>query len=307
MKNKKLLPIGFSDLLFEEAEKNHKNINIVLDLFLKNNYRLIKTPLVEFADNFDKTQNAIYASDILSGKTLAFRNDITLQISRLLGTRLQNEKLPIKLCYVGDVLCAKNYNLDTDRQQTQAGIEIIGNSSEKSDIEIIQTLLLALEKLNLKNLLISFSIPNFLDEVLESLKIENSAEIKEAITKKNLSLIKKLTGKNSDLISKIAATTYSLKALENDISKKIKSKKISYGLENMKKISAVLENKFPKIQISFDLFGGDASYHDGIIFDVFCDGIPYPIAKGGRYKIKKNDENLDAVGATIYMNYLRSN
>src|SRR3989338_6955241 len=94
---KKLLPVGFYDLLFDEAEKNHRNINDALTTFLRAGYRLIRLPLVEFEENFSNTKiaNSFRATDVISGKNLVFRNDITLQISRLLTTRLHEEILPM--------------------------------------------------------------------------------------------------------------------------------------------------------------------------------------------------------------------
>ncbi len=47
------------------------------------------------------------------------------------------------------------------------------------------------------------------------------------------------------------------------------------------------------------------SYHDGFAFNVFCGDFSYPIARGGRYKISGNGKEVDAIGATIYMNRLR--
>jgi len=182
---KQLLPVGFYDLLFDEAEKNHENINNALATFLEAGYRLVKTPLVEFEDNFssEEAKNSFRATDVISGKNLIFRNDITLQISRLLATRLSEEKLPLKLCYVGDVLCAKSDNLYADRQQTQVGVEIIGCDEEKSNLEIIETLLAALKKLSMKNLLIEFSLPNFLGIFLDEISAEKKAELREAVMK----------------------------------------------------------------------------------------------------------------------------
>ena len=49
---KQLLPVGFYDLLFDEAETNYNNVNKALNIFLTSGYRLIKTPLVEFEGNF---------------------------------------------------------------------------------------------------------------------------------------------------------------------------------------------------------------------------------------------------------------
>jgi len=301
---KQLLPVGFYDLLFDEAEKNHENINNALATFLEAGYRLVKTPLVEFEDNFssEEAKNSFRATDVISGKNLIFRNDITLQISRLLATRLSEEKLPLKLCYVGDVLCAKSDNLYADRQQTQVGVEIIGCDEEKSNLEIIETLLAALKKLSMKNLLIEFSLPNFLGIFLDEISAEKKAELREAVMKKNLSAIRNFAGKNAEIVSKIATSNDSLENLIQEISAQIKSEKIAEELKKAQKISDFLQKNFSEISVRFDLFGDhESSYHSGIAFDVFSGDFSYPIARGGRYKI----ENSNAVGATIYMNRLR--
>ena len=308
MNKKQLLPVGFYDLLFDEAEKNHHNINHVLDAFLKAGYRLIKTPLVEFENNFPATatQNSFRATDVISGKNLVFRNDITLQISRLLASRLADKKLPLKLCYVGDVLCAKSEDLYADRQQTQVGVEIIGCDDEKSDLQIIEILLAVLKKITEKKLLIEFSLPDFLNLFLNEISVPQKEELRDAIMKKNLSLIKKLAGESSEIISKIALSNHDLESLIKEISAKIKSGKISEELKKAQKISEFLEKNFKEIEVRFDLFGDHkSSYHDGISFDVFCGDFSYPIACGGRYQIEGAAKKIEAVGATIYMNRLR--
>ena len=301
---KQLLPIGFYDLLFDEAEQNHKSINSAVDLFLKAGYRLVKMPLVEFENNFSAKDghNSFQSVDVLSGKNLIFRNDITPQISRLMNSRLKEANLPLKLCYVGDVLCTKNNDLYKDRQQTQAGVEIIGCDGEKSNFEIIEILLLTLKKLQAKNLLIEFSLPNFLEIFLEGISQSENADLRDAIRQKNISLIREFGGKHAEIISKIALSNHDLKNLSKEISTKIKSAEIAKEIKRAQKIAEFLQVNFPAIKVCFDLFGDHkTSYHRDMAFDVFSGDFSYPIARGGRYKIKK----LDAVGATIYMNFLR--
>jgi len=301
---KQLLPVGFYDLLFDEAERNHQNINLALSTFLSGGYRLIKTPLVEFEDNFapEEIKNSFRVTDVISGNDLVFRNDITLQISRLLNTRLATEKMPLKLCYVGDVLYAKNNELYANRQQTQVGFEIVGCDQEKSNFEIVENLLLALKKLPLKNLLIEFSLPDLLEIFLSEIGAKNKNELREAIMKKNVSLIRDLAGESAEIIVKIVLSNQNLSEIISQISAKIKSEKILSELKRAQKISEYFAQKnFTDVEFRFDLFGDHkASYHNEISFDVFCDNFPYPIARGGRYRIN----NIDAVGATIYMDYI---
>ncbi len=299
-----LLPVGFYDLLFDEAEKSHRKINEALDFFLECGYRLIKTPLIEFADNFSKkdTTNSFMLCDVISGKNLVLRNDITLQISRLLDTKLKNANLPLRLCYVGDVLLTKNSELYADRQSTQVGLEIIGCDKEESNLEIIATILEVLEKFSLNNLLIELSIPSFAKILLDELHVQNKTELLEAIREKNISMIKKLASNNADLISEIALRNDNLELLSQKILAKTQSKIIANELERVSDVIYFVGQNFPQIKICCDLFGDDReSYHRDIAFDIFCGDFSYPIVRGGRYEIN----GIDAVGATIYINHLR--
>lgn len=301
-KSQPLLPVGFYDLLFDEAEKSHRQINQALEFFLCNGYRLIKTPLVEFADSCAVRTNSFLVGDVISGKNLAFRNDITLQIARLLETRLKNAPLPLRLCYVGDVLLTKSNELYADRQSTQLGVEIIGCDQEKSNLEIIALILEVLNKFSLKKLLIEFSIPNFVEILLEELGYERNEYLRDAIRRKDLVLIRNIAFENADLICEIALYNNDLDNLAKKILNRTSSTKIAAELQRARDIMQFVAQNFPAIQTCCDLFGDDASsYHLDIAFDIFCGDFSYPIAKGGRYKI--ND--LDAVGATIYVNRLR--
>lgn len=323
MSQRNLLPVGFYDLIFEEAEKNHQNINRALDTFFKAKYRLIKPTLVQFnlesIDNLSKNiKNSFFTIDVISGNNLVFRNDITPQIARLLSTRLQDEKLPIKLCYVGDVLCAKNDNLYSDRQQTQLGFEIIGCNDENSDLEAIETLFSALNSMDLgkikDNLFVEFSLPGFLSVFLEEItkksQINDIKTLKKAIIDKNLSLIEENLPTYYQIIKKIITSNYGFESLIDEISSKIKSAKITQELENklskIGDISSFLNKKFPKVEVRFDILCDDKNtYHSGLSFDIFYKSFSYPIARGGRYKISKGSQKLPAIGGTIYVNNLR--
>ncbi len=299
----RLLPVGFYDLIFDEAEKSHRQINLALDFFMQHQYRLIKTPLVEFADNFvsEEIANSFLASDVISGKNLAFRNDITLQISRLLDSRLKNVALPLRLCYVGDVLLTKSNELYADRQSTQLGLEIIGCDAQKSNLEIIAISLEILNKFLPQKLLIEFSIPNFANILLEDLGLQGNQTLVEAIYKKDIKTIEKTSGIYADLITQIALRNDDLENLASKIAAKTKSPIIHRELQRIKEIINFVAQNFHETQICCNLFGDDSSYHRDIAFDIFCGDFSYPIARGGRYQIN----NIDAVGATIYVNRLR--
>ncbi len=305
-KSTPLLPVGFYDLLFDEAEAGYKRVNIAIDSFLESDYRLIKTPLVEFGDNFShqNLENSFRTTDVISGKSLVFRNDITLQISRLLNSRLKGCELPLRVCYVGDVLCARSDNLYVDRQQTQVGLEIIGCDLEDSNFEIIQNTLDALEKMDAKSSTIEFCLNDLLEILLSEIGIADIVGLSEAIASKNISKIRELAGEFADMISKIVLVNDDVNTLCDEILGRINSDKIAHQLASIQKISKLLESR--NIKVRFDLFGDqNSSYHNQISFDIFADDFSYPIARGGRYKIECEDKKVGAVGATIYMNRLK--
>ena len=77
-------------------------------------------------------------------------------------------------------------------------------------------------------------------------------------------------------------------------------------LDNGKKLMIFLQENFEKIKFNFDLFGDNKfSYHNNIAFDIFASDFRYPIAKGGCYSIEFDNKKIDAVGSTIYINFLR--
>ena len=96
MASKKLLPVGFYDLIFEEAEKSYVSSSLAVNYLIKSGYRLIKPTLIEFDNDYqsDKQSEVLVTTDGISGRKIAIRSDITLQVRRIFATRLKKQKLP---------------------------------------------------------------------------------------------------------------------------------------------------------------------------------------------------------------------
>lgn len=297
-----LLPVGFYDLIFEDAEKNHEKINKALEYFMESGYRLVKPPLIEFLASAQDEQNAQSFSftDKISGDELILRSDITLQIARLISRISKSEKLPLKICYVGDAIIKESGELYADRQSTQLGIEIVGDYQD-SNFEIVAMILQILPQIIDKEISIEFSIPEFAEIFCDALNLK-SLDLIEAIKSKNLSKIEEIAKNDCDLIKDIALNNESLRNLSNDILDVTNDKRIAQKLQEMAMMEEFLSANFKNVQVNFDLFGDNrSSYHKDLYFDVFCEGFSYPIARGGRYDL----QGVNSVGATIYMNYLR--
>jgi ATP phosphoribosyltransferase regulatory subunit len=309
MKSKKrLLPLGFYDLDTSEAKKNYEYTKLTLESFMASDYELIKTSLVEFEEYYDerKLKNTFKVVDNISGKNLFFRDDITTQISKYISSRDNELKMPIKLCYYGDVICVNSDEIYRERQQTQVGCEIIGSKDIKACFEVIKDTLIALDKIKINDLNISISLPDFLEIFLKNIDVGDKDNLKEAIINKRISEIKILTKDYNELISEIVLENNNFENLDAKIRNKFSTPEIIANLDNAKELMIFLQKNFKEIKFNFDLFGDNKfSYHTKIAFDIFAGDFRYPIAKGGCYLIECLDKKIDAVGATIYVNFLR--
>ena len=309
MKSKKrLLPLGFYDLDTSEAKKNYEYTKLTLESFMASDYELIKTSLVEFEEYYDerKLNNTFKFVDNISGKNLFFRDDITTQISKYISSHDNEFKIPIKLCYYGDVICVNSDEIYRERQQTQVGCEIIGSKDIKSCFEVIKDTLIALDKIKINDLNISISLPDFLEIFLKNIEVEDKDNLRDAIINKRISDIKVLAKEHNELISEIVLENSNFENLDTKIRNKFSTPEIIANLNNAKELMIFLQKNFKEIKFNFDLFGDNKfSYHTKIAFDIFAGDFRYPIAKGGCYLIECLDKKIDAVGSTIYVNFLR--
>lgn len=297
------LPIGFNDVLFDKCEENHRHINLAVEFFLKKGFRLIKPSLVEFTD-IDSAKD-FESFDPLSGKKITFRSDITKQITRIFNSRLGNHKLPMKLCYYGDVLCKNNDDLQGDRQQTQIGIEIIGYEDHKNEELALKMILETLSKIKVKNLIIEFSFPKLLNDVFQNLKVTKKDDLIKAIKAKDLSQVKKIVTSNYKSLEYIICNNSNLKELAKAVADLNGSTNSCNHIKKANNLHDFLGKKYPKIKCCFDLFGDDdLGYHTDFSFDIFTDSSPYKIASGGVYEIAIGSKKNKSIGSTIYLNRL---
>lgn len=302
------LPSGFYDLENQEAELNHRYTLDAINNFMNKGYKLIKTSLIEFESNLaENDQNHFKILDPVSQKNIVIRNDITSQIAKLIAIKKQHQpdflkQATLKLCYYGDVINFLSDEFFGERQKTQVGCEIIGSSEVKDFLKILDDTLKSIT--HIKNLNISISFPDLAKFIVHKYYPNQSAEILEAIYNKKIYLFDNQNNKLNQIIKEIITNNSDLNSnlqlLKNNISD------VDEILFASRQIIEFMEKNYPNIKLNFDFFGDNKySYHNKIIFDIFVDDFRYAIAKGGCYRITCNHDFVEAVGSTIYINYLR--
>ena len=305
--NKALLPAGLHDLLAPEAGEYTRIISDLLHGFEKFGYSRVNPPIIEFEDSlFSGAGKALESStfrlmDPNSHKMMGIRADITTQIARIATTRLQKQPMPLRLSYSGDVFRVAGEGLHAERQFTQAGIEMIGEDSVNADAEVIMLSIRNLGSIGIEDICIDFTMPKFIDSILDEIKVDDRKLLKAAISKKDIAQIAKITSLKLDLFEAMMRPNLNLDDL-------IKFELPVDAVNMCKRLQVVInivKENYPNVQLSVDPMDSvKFAYHTDISFSFFSKNSKSEIARGGRYLIECESDNIPAVGSTFYVNDL---
>ena len=283
-----LLPRGFEDLLFGEAEDEAAAIAVLMDVFGNAGYQRIKPPLLEFEESMLADGPGVALSDQTfrlmdkeTGKMLALRSDITPQIARIVCSRLADVPRPLRLSYANDVVRMSGSQQRTLRQFCQVGCELIDDGSDANIDELVGLVVQGLQALDIQDITIDFALPSIFDAVLKAAGVENGA-------------IDALRGKVSGEAGKAIDALNGLDLSED-------------ALADVTALEAVLKGSVLKglsdVQFTLDpLETKGFEYHQGIAFTVFAKGVNGELGRGGAYAL--NDDQV-ASGFTLYMDTIR--
>jgi len=298
-----LLPEGFRDDVTNQAAVEHKYKNIIINLFQSNGYELVKTPLIEYTENFT-SPNSFQIQVNENQKNLSLRDDITMQISRLSNSRLLKKHRPLKLCYYGEVVRDQVSILRPERQFLQIGAECIGENSYFADVEMIELACKSLVLVGIKNISIELSSKIFLDSLFKNINnLKNINKIKSLIKKKDINnSLKHIDASDHQYLKDIFDCTGSFLSVKKNLDR-LKINKINIKeIEDLNNIYNKISKSYPEIDFILDLTDNeDKNYHNSIRFTFFSKNIRGEIASGGRYLSNKGKIVENATGFTCYM------
>jgi histidyl-tRNA synthetase len=162
---------GMPDLYGEDIEAISMVEEICLKTFKSFNYKEFRTPLLENSALFlrsigitsDIVQKEMYEFKDKKGERLCMRPEGTAGLVRALITNGLDDEEIKKFFYIGPMFRYERPQKGRKRQFFQAGVELIGDNSIDSDIEIILLAKKILDELNIKY---NFQV-NYLGSVAE--------------------------------------------------------------------------------------------------------------------------------------------
>jgi len=314
-KNKFDIPNGFRDLFLESALKRKKIEREIENIFLKKGFNPVIPPTVEFSSVFLQGIGEDGFYKLLQffndkGELLSLRADLTCSVARMVCTTLSNLKTPLRVYYISNIFRKVKAENRKFIETTQAGIEIIGDSSIESDIETIELAILIMKKLCGDKFYIILSHSQFLDGLLDEINLYEEERIKaiEILKKRSKfqwsNFIKnfpsQIRNKFDNFLDFIGDEKILLKGEEI-----LKNEKSKRAISQLREIYHSMGSK--KKYLLFDLAKvKNFDYYTGIIFSITSPKLGFPVGNGGRYDelLKKFGRDLPAVGFSLNIDLL---
>ncbi len=317
-KNKLITPEGTKDYLFEEAILRKDISKKLSELFDLRGYHEVVTPSLEFLDVYTTTQRVMPVENMYKlfdnkGRIMALRPDSTIPIARLCATRLKNQILPARLYYNQQKFSVSKSLKGSSDETMQAGIELIGVSNLKADVEVLTTAVEVMNAFGITDFRLEIGHIEVFNTLINSLDISDweKEQIREHIESKNYPALNDfldVLGKEHE-ISVIKA----LPRLFGDNEVFTKAKELIKCAKTLE-ILAYLENIYESLvllglkdKITVDLGNvSENEYYTGITFNGYVEGYGEVILSGGRYDklLAEFGDDLGAIGFGVNVDSL---
>ncbi len=316
-KYSKITPEGTKDLLFEECLANRTVSSILGNVFSHRGFHEVLTPGIEFYDLFSEDISGIpmeymFKMSDSKGRLMVMRPDSTLPIARMVSTRLKNVQHPVRLYYNQRVYRYNPGLTGRSNEVMQTGIELIGASGKRSDLEVITTAVEALSKC-VPDFRIEIGHAAFFKALAQKLPVSDSEreEIRFFIESKNYSALNSALDKLEqtqavNVIRRLPSLFGGIDVLDEACTLCDDEDALA-TLEYVREIYNDLSklNLGERLIIDLGLVQRN-DYYSNIVFSGYVEGSGEPVLIGGRYDnlLDRFDAPAPAIGFGINVDAL---
>ncbi|MCQ8278866.1 ATP phosphoribosyltransferase regulatory subunit [Acetobacteraceae bacterium KSS8] len=300
-----LLPAGLRDLLAPDAEIEAQGVETLMGVFSSHGYERVKPPLLEFEDSLLSGSGAAVAEQTFrlmdpdTHRMMGLRPDMTPQVARIAATRLVNAPRPLRLSYAGACVQVKGGSLSSDRQVSQAGIELLGEDSPEADAEIVAVGAEALSVLGLERISFDLTMPPLAPALIAEAGVAEAhrGALMRALDRKDAADVSRLGGRMAPILSELLLSAGpAARALEV-----LRAQPLPPGAralsDRLAETVSAIERAAPGLRLTIDPieFRG-WRYHTGVCVTVYAAGRHEELGRGGRYL---GGNNEPACGLTL--------
>ncbi|MEM3621451.1 MAG: ATP phosphoribosyltransferase regulatory subunit [Candidatus Methanomethyliaceae archaeon] len=263
-------------------------------------YKEVRTSTIEYFDIIrggagEPFADSIFKFQDFDGKLLSLRGEVTTQIARMLASRACSGG---RFFYIENCIRFLSTRALPQREFWQAGAELVGEGGVEADGEVIALALECLERAGLAGAKVDLgSIPVF-RKTVEQFKITNYEGLRRAVSTKSIGDLRGIATEERamevfaymmeerggpDLLARM--TEMGVRGLEED-------------MRYFEELFDVLKSYGYASNVRIDLSTlREMKYYNGIVFEIFLEGIGLPIGGGGRYDAMMKEFGLDVSAA----------
>lgn len=280
----------------EEAERRRAIEEKIFAVFRRWGFREVITPTFEylevFAQGSEGEGDRIFKFvDRQTGRLLALRYDLTLQVARMVATTLRHRPLPLRLAYAGSVFRYEEPQAGRQREFIQLGVELIGLEKPEADAEMIAMAVEGCQAVGLRRFQIDVGQAEFAKGLLDELSAsgEEGRRVRSALRRKDvLELELCLAELRAPDAAKEALlqlpSLYGGKEVLEKAANLVRNPRSQQALANLQTVLEILETYGLSDHIIIDLGEVYAlDYYTGVVFGAFSKGLGYQLSGGGRY------------------------
>jgi ATP phosphoribosyltransferase regulatory subunit len=136
-------PTGVRPLLIEETARRRRIESRFVEVLERAQFAEVTLPIIDYVEPYaplvgrDASRQSYRFVD-REGELVAIRSDFTPMLARALAPALDQEQLPLRLFYRGDVIRCEASRLGANRELFQIGAELVGDGSVDADIAMLR-------------------------------------------------------------------------------------------------------------------------------------------------------------------------
>jgi ATP phosphoribosyltransferase regulatory subunit len=298
-------PAGMVDLLLPESASRRALGATLLRTFGSWGYDLVTTPPFEHAEVIERGLPGAVRRDVLrfveptTGEVALLRPDITVQIARVIATRLRERPPPWRLCYEGTVVRQPRGRSGRRRQIAQAGVELVGAEGVATDAEVVRLAARACAAVGLDGVTVELRQVRIGRAKLDALPAELRGAAEEALAGKDRARLETVLGRAGLRASerrRIAALTELYGGLDviGRARRVLSEQGARRALAALEALVEGLVAAEPGLERRLAVDLGEVrgqAYYTGVSFALLAEGPGEPVGAGGRY-----DEVLSRFG-----------
>ncbi|MCX8182646.1 MAG: ATP phosphoribosyltransferase regulatory subunit [Candidatus Methanomethyliaceae archaeon] len=263
-------------------------------------YKEVRTSTIEYFDIIRGGAGEPFADSIFKfqdgdGKLLSLRGEVTTQIARMLASRACSEG---RLFYIENCIRFLSPKAYSQREFWQAGAELVGEGGVEADGEVVALALECLERAGLVGAKVDLgSIPVF-RKTVEQFNITNYEGLRRAISAKSMGDLREVT------TDKRAIEVFAY-MMEERGGPDVLTRLSEMGVRGLNEDVRYFEELFDVIKaygysrnVRIDLSTlREMKYYNGVVFEIFLEGVGIPIGGGGRYDAMMKEFGMDVSAA----------